>query len=227
MPNQLLANWSNREDWWSAQHIIFSKVNSPTTPSTCSLLFLVIAGPLWEGYRESRRCSRDTYPESYITKYTTYTNINLRNGSKHLDDVFPGPRRHLDQVPWLDRLRVGWALGGVPREQKMLKGHLPWAKKFGPSSLARFNFIQNRSELIFDACPDARRGVSPLEAWNVSIYLSTLPVVKITQNDLYYTSAWYSTVTWVNRGSTFALRRSNLDFCLGGLRPSRSKGNLL
>ena len=23
----------------------------------------------WEGYRESRRCSRDTYPESYITKY--------------------------------------------------------------------------------------------------------------------------------------------------------------
>ena len=25
----------------------------------------------WEGYRESRRCSRDTYPESYITKYTS------------------------------------------------------------------------------------------------------------------------------------------------------------
>jgi len=24
----------------------------------------------WEGYRESRRCSRDTDPESYITKYT-------------------------------------------------------------------------------------------------------------------------------------------------------------
>ena len=24
-----------------------------------------------------------------------------------------------------DRLRVGWLLGGVPREQKMLKGHLP------------------------------------------------------------------------------------------------------
>jgi len=28
-------------------------------------------GPLWEGYHESRRCSRDTYPESYITKYTS------------------------------------------------------------------------------------------------------------------------------------------------------------
>jgi len=24
-----------------------------------------------EGYHESRRCSRDTYPESYITKYTS------------------------------------------------------------------------------------------------------------------------------------------------------------
>jgi hypothetical protein len=26
---------------------------------------------LWEGCRESRRCSRDTYPESYIIKYTS------------------------------------------------------------------------------------------------------------------------------------------------------------
>ena len=25
----------------------------------------------WEGCRESRRCSRDTYPETYITKYTS------------------------------------------------------------------------------------------------------------------------------------------------------------
>ena len=27
--------------------------------------------PLWGGYHESRICSRDTYPESYITKYTS------------------------------------------------------------------------------------------------------------------------------------------------------------
>ena len=26
---------------------------------------------LWEGYHESRRCSRDIYPESYITKYSS------------------------------------------------------------------------------------------------------------------------------------------------------------
>ena len=30
-----------------------------------------LAGPLWEGYHESRRCSRDTYLDSYITKYDT------------------------------------------------------------------------------------------------------------------------------------------------------------
>jgi len=30
----------------------------------------------WEGYHESRRCSRDTYPESYITKYTSIRRQN-------------------------------------------------------------------------------------------------------------------------------------------------------
>jgi len=30
-----------------------------------------VFGPLGEGCRESRRCSGDTYPESYITKYTS------------------------------------------------------------------------------------------------------------------------------------------------------------
>ena len=30
-----------------------------------------LAGPLWEGCRESRRCSMDIYPESYTTKYTS------------------------------------------------------------------------------------------------------------------------------------------------------------
>jgi len=31
----------------------------------------VVKWLLWEGFRESRRCSRDTYPESYITEYTS------------------------------------------------------------------------------------------------------------------------------------------------------------
>ena len=30
-----------------------------------------VGSTVWEGYRESRRCSRDTYPESYITKYAS------------------------------------------------------------------------------------------------------------------------------------------------------------
>jgi hypothetical protein len=34
---------------------------------------LVGSTDTWEGFRESRRCSRDTYPESYITKYTQHT----------------------------------------------------------------------------------------------------------------------------------------------------------
>jgi len=29
-----------------------------------------LVGPLREGYHEGRRCSRNTHPESYITKYT-------------------------------------------------------------------------------------------------------------------------------------------------------------
>jgi len=32
---------------------------------------------LWEGCRESRSCSRDTYPESYITKYTRIRRITF------------------------------------------------------------------------------------------------------------------------------------------------------
>ena len=31
-----------------------------------------------EGFRETRRCSRDTYPESYITEYTPYTKTIFR-----------------------------------------------------------------------------------------------------------------------------------------------------
>ena len=45
---------------------------------------------VWEGYHESKRCSRDTYPESYTTKYTSIRrlmrhckcgNVPFRKGS--------------------------------------------------------------------------------------------------------------------------------------------------
>ena len=41
-----------------------------------------LVGPLWEGYHESRRCSRDTYPESYITKHTSIRRILGHRGGR-------------------------------------------------------------------------------------------------------------------------------------------------
>ena len=32
---------------------------------------------LWEGFHERRRCSRDTHPESYITKYTSIRRLGF------------------------------------------------------------------------------------------------------------------------------------------------------
>jgi len=43
----------------------------PTKITARRKLLTLIVGPLCEGCRESRRYSRDTYPESYITKYTS------------------------------------------------------------------------------------------------------------------------------------------------------------
>ena len=40
----------------------------------------------WEGCRESRRCSRDTYSESYITKYTS-----IRRKTHRLCSSSPSP----------------------------------------------------------------------------------------------------------------------------------------
>ena len=37
-------------------------------------------GPPWEGFCESRRCSKDTYPDSYITECDLHTK---RNRSSH------------------------------------------------------------------------------------------------------------------------------------------------
>ena len=39
--------------------------------STMDSELVGLTGPLWDGYHESRRCSRKAYPASYITKYTS------------------------------------------------------------------------------------------------------------------------------------------------------------
>ena len=71
-----------------------------------SLWGLIDSGLVWEGYRESRRCSRDTYPESYITKYTSIRRLRLRSG---------GSGSHPKQ-----RLRLGWGLGLRERRERGL-----------------------------------------------------------------------------------------------------------
>ena len=45
-----------------------------------------LAGPLWQGCRESRRCSRDTCPESYITKYTSIRRLKRNENSVFVQD---------------------------------------------------------------------------------------------------------------------------------------------
>ena len=44
----------------------FSRASRSALHSTCKYIQLE---KTWEGYLESKRCSRDTYPESNITKY--------------------------------------------------------------------------------------------------------------------------------------------------------------
>ena len=60
------------------QSLLFIVNCVPSRVQTSAMLSLVIDAGLvgstdfhWEGYRESGRCSRDTCPESYITKYTS------------------------------------------------------------------------------------------------------------------------------------------------------------
>jgi hypothetical protein len=52
-----------------------------------------LTGPLWEGFRSSTSCSRDTYPESYITEYILiyeeYGEQRLPNNNNSRDIIDP------------------------------------------------------------------------------------------------------------------------------------------
>ena len=65
-----------------------------------------------EGCSESRRCSRVTYLESYIIKYTSIQRSGVAAAGGEVGSVSFGLKSLID-------------MGGVPREQKMLKEHLP------------------------------------------------------------------------------------------------------
>jgi len=51
----------------------------------------------WEGYHKSRRCSRGTYPESYITKYTS-----IRRKTLHARSLTPVPAPEIRAVAHAD-----------------------------------------------------------------------------------------------------------------------------
>jgi len=55
----------------SQGHIQDSQGQNPSRPDSSLDSQVKFLDRLREGYRESRRCSRVTYPESYITKYTS------------------------------------------------------------------------------------------------------------------------------------------------------------
>jgi len=63
--SRLLSRWA----------VCLPKITWSTAVCLCddAVVDRLRVGWLWEGYHESRRCSRDTYPKSYITKYATYT----------------------------------------------------------------------------------------------------------------------------------------------------------
>ena len=95
--------------------VISSTQNLPSSPF---LAFPeLIDSPLWEGHLESRRCSRDTHPESYITKCTRIrrkspepSTLKIKPKSPPTASCQPARLNHLHL------LRADWpisSLGGV------------------------------------------------------------------------------------------------------------------
>jgi len=74
------------------------------------------------GIRTGRPAKSASEAVPYITKYTTSTKMNLSNDSP--ETVSQAAKVHGDTtIDWV--LIRGNFLRGVPREQKMLKAHLP------------------------------------------------------------------------------------------------------
>ena len=91
--------------------------------------------------RESRRCSRDTYPAACVTNYTSIGRcvvagpvvdavlVHCLQPAFGFDVSGEGSQARPVRLEMLHRWRrvegLHTSLGGVPREQKMLKGRLP------------------------------------------------------------------------------------------------------
>ena len=66
-------------------------------------------GPHREGFHESRRYSRDTYPESYITEYTWYAKMRLTPNSGMLQ----GKENAYRPTKALPTTSVFWTYAGI------------------------------------------------------------------------------------------------------------------
>ena len=91
-----------------------------------------LAGLLWEGHRESTRCSRDTYPQSCITEYTlvyedkpkisrlimaSASTVKVNRGTVFSALVFERGRCVAQSVDGIRAADAG-GRGGRPRAQK-------------------------------------------------------------------------------------------------------------
>ena len=101
---------------------------------------LLGSGRLREGYHESRRCSRDTYPEPYITKYTSSRRLLL--SSLNMPVTFP-----TDKAPIPTKNPVHVHIGVV-------------GKKIAPVSSHRQFRSRANSANIRQSRPDHGLGVS-------------------------------------------------------------------
>ena len=68
---------------------------------------------IWAGCSKSRRYSRDTYPETYVTKYTS--KWRFKNESKQLKTLLPSVGPVDDSLPGDLRNEIFFTLVTVPR----------------------------------------------------------------------------------------------------------------
>jgi len=67
----------------------------------------MIDSGLWEGYHESRRCSRDTNPESYITKCTSIRRLAHSTHTADYGWIFWSILSVLNSIETYFRLALG------------------------------------------------------------------------------------------------------------------------
>ena len=150
----------------------------------------MIDSGFWEGYHESRRCSRDTYAESYITKYasirrkqTTLTQATSAATSLERDWYFiaehPAPAPHLAHPEGCAALRINLSYPAytVQCAAFVIGAKLSFEEERWRKNLGMFEELTSRGE---------RRPALPEAAQERIIKRSVLAAAKATVN------CWYT-----------------------------------